>query len=65
MTKLKEIKTKEARTPKVVKVSTIVITVVVALAIIGSFVAGWAMSNNDQARVQTKAQELVKSLDEK
>ena len=65
MTKLKDIKTKEARSPRTVKVSSVVISVVVALAIIGSFVAGWAMSINDQARVQTQAQELVKSLDEK
>ena len=65
MTELKDIKTKEAKQPKVVKVSTVITSVVVALAIIGSFVAGWAMSNNDQARVQTQAQELVKSLDEK
>ena len=62
MSSLKDIKTSVAKTPRVIKVSTVITSVVVALAIIGSFVAGWTMRASDQARVEHEAKALVSKL---
>lgn len=65
MKELKDIKTKAVKSPRTIKVSTVITSVVVALAIIGSFVAGWHFKSADSERVHAQAEAIVKSLDEK
>jgi hypothetical protein len=59
----KEIKTtKVAKAPKTVKVSTIVISVAVALGFVASFIGGVVYANHYNATVKAQAIELSKEL---
>ena len=54
------------KAPRVIKVSTVLTTISITLAIIGAFVGGWVASNSYNSMIEehtnTKASELIKKL---
>lgn len=58
----KEIKEKTPKAPRVIRVKTVVISVLVVLAMVGSFVGGIIFETHDQNRIQTEAKNIVSSL---
>jgi len=53
---------KANKQPRTIKVKTVVISVMVAIAIIVSFIGGWTMKSVDQARVNAEAQNLASQM---
>lgn len=53
---------KEPKAPKTIKVSTVIISVIVILALIGSFIGGIAYKSYDQNRITSEAAALVQTL---
>ena len=63
----KEVKTqvKEApKQPKTIKLSTVIVSVVILIALIASFIGGIATANHYQTTVKAQAVELSKELKE-
>ena len=55
------LKLRPQQVPKTIKVSTLVISILVIMAIVAAFVTGWAYRGADQERVQAAANALVKN----
>ena len=54
--------TTTAKSPKTIKVSTLIIAVAVLLSMVASFIAGTVVANNYQNTVKAQAVELIKEL---
>ena len=62
MSKATKETTSVAKSPKTIKVSTVIIAVAVTVALIASFIGGIAFKTHDQNRVEASAKSLVSSL---
>jgi hypothetical protein len=61
----KELTVKEPKAPKVpktIKVKTVIVSIIIVLALVGSFIGGIVYEKNDQVRVNKQAAKLIKSL---
>lgn len=61
----KELTVKEPKAPKVpktIKVKTVIVSIIIVLALVGSFIGGIVYEKNDQVRVNKEAAKLIKSL---
>jgi hypothetical protein len=61
----KELTVKEPKAPKepkTIKVKTVIVSIIIVLALVGSFIGGIVYEKNDQVRVNKQAAKLIKSL---
>ena len=52
----------EPKAPKTIKVSTVIISVIVVIALVGSFIGGITYKSYDQNRITSEAAALVQTL---
>lgn len=50
------------KSPKTIRVKTLIITILWVLSLVGAVVVGWTLRSADNARVTQEAQSMVQSL---